>query len=570
MQVVIGLQLKGVLMLLNFKKILKNKYFRILIVSFFIVLVAVQSNKSLVLDEIDFPIVAHATSLTYKPIYYRGEQSAFHVGTYHPTLYINSLALFIRAFGYNEITVRFFGVVCTLISAYLLLLILRRLIKKNEASETLLLGLFLLNPYTIANTTLPDIDCTVLPVVLLLFIYFSIKYLLQKNNLSNRVTWILGSLFALALWSKLTTPMIIPPFLACLSFITTKKFKESIVFALKVTLIGSIGFILSYFLYCKLLGLSTTYTYHFLIDSFTKGTSSDGPVTGALKNLGNIRYFVYWPTLPLVVLFGVSSIGIILDKDKSDTTKIKKLLVVTGLLVTLFYIALIAPFGGFFKYPFPVFGISILSIVLFYDRYLQKFKLNTLYGAVSLIFGFVIEKIFWEDKMFTNARPFEGFVILFLLVAISYYLLIRDNTQRIAASFFILLILFSIGFQLSISRIQAMSPYPTKYHYGQTGLDETTSYLRANTTSKEIIWSMKDVGYYVNNKYIESYGYYFDKSLENNLINLLKGSKVKYYVVSTGIGEDNINYYPRIKQILDTYAVREKQFGNFIIYKSKG
>jgi hypothetical protein len=114
-----------------------------------------------------------------------------------------------------------------------------------------------------------------------------------------------------------------------------------------------------------------------------------------------------------------------------------------------------------------------------------------------------------------------------------------------------------------------MSSYPTKYHYGQAGLDQTAAYLRSNTEPGEVIWSMKDVGYYVNNRYIESYGYYFSKPLENDLINLLQNSKVRYYVVTTGIGQDNIDAYPNIKQILDTNAVREKQFGNFIIYKSK-
>lgn len=532
------------------------------------ILVAVQANKSFVLDEIDFPIVAHATSETYKPIYYRGELTPHHVGTYHPTLYINSLAIFIKVFGYSEVSVRFFGITCTLISAYLLILILRRLIKKNETAETLFLGLFLLNPYTIANTTLPDIDSTVLPVVILLFIYFSLKYLLPKKDMSNRVVLILGALFGLALWSKLTTPLIIPPFLVCLAIITSRSYKKSLIFTLKVTLFGSLAFITTYLMYCKLLNLSTTYTYHFLLDSFTKGTSSDGALVGAIKNLENTRNFIYWPTLPIVGLFGVSLIGVMFDNAKGEKNNIKKLLVLMGSTVTIFYIALIAPFGGFFKYPFPVFGILILAIVFFYDRYFRDTKINSLYALLATSLGFVIEKIFWKDSMFLNGLPFKNLTLL-LLIMVACFILLKRVTHNIATGLFVLFIFFSIGFQLSISRYQAISTYPTKYHYGQTGLDQTTAYLRSNTDSEEVIWSMKDVGYYVNNRYYESYGYYFDKSLENDLINMLNGSKVRYYVVTTGIGQDNIDAYPNIKQILDTNAVKEKQFGNFIIYKSK-
>ena len=101
------------------------------------------------------------------------------------------------------------------------------------------------------------------------------------------------------------------------------------------------------------------------------------------------------------------------------------------------------------------------------------------------------------------------------------------------------------------------------------GLDQTTAYLRSVTNSNEVIWSMKDVGYYVNNRYYESYAYYYDKSLEGDLISKLKGGKVRYFVASTGIGEDNLVYLGDIREILDAYAVREKQFGNFIIFKTK-
>lgn len=550
------------------KSLLLNKYIQILIVSVFVILVAVQAGKSFVLDEIDFPAVSHAASQSYKPIYYRGEVQAHDVGNYHPTLYINSLALFIRVFGYNETSVRFFGVLCTLVSAFLLILILRLIIKRNDSAESLFLGLFLLNPYTIANTTLPDIDSTILPVVLLLFIYFSIRYVLQKTDVGNRAVLILGLLFGLALWAKLTTPLIIPVFLFCLGVIAFKEYKRSLLLTLKVTLIGALAFIVTYLAYCKLVGLSFSYTFRFLVDSFTKGTSSGGVLSSISTNIGYSRNFIYWITVPILGLFGISLIGVILDKDKTEETRVKKLLVVTGLLVTIFYIALIAPFGGFFKYPFPAFGLLMLTIVLFYDRYFRNIKIAWFYGLIALLAGFIAEKIFWKDSMFANGRPFQGVIILLLAIAAGYIWL-KTDPRKIAASLFILIMLLAIGFQLSISRVQAISPYPTKYDYGQMGFNQTVGYLKSNTRSNEAIWSMKDTGYYVNNKYYESYSYFFDDALQGNLINMLKKGKVRYYVVSTGIGQDNIDYYANIKKILDTYAVQDKQFGNFIIYKSK-
>ena len=550
------------------KRVAYLTYFQILIVGLFVMLVAVQAGKSFVLDELDFPVVAHATSQTLKPIYYRGELTPTHIGTYHPTLYINSLAVFVKVFGFSETSVRFFGAICALLSCLLLLGILRLLIKKNKIAEILLLGLFLLNPYTIANVTVPDIDTTVLPVVLLLFIYTSLKYVFQNRDMGTKAVWVLGLLFGFALWSKLTTPLIIPPFLACLAFITSKSYKKSLIFTLKVSGIGAVAFLSTYFLYCKVLGLSTTYTYTFLVASFTKGTSTDGPLVGAIKNLGNIRYFVYWLTLPLVALLGVSVFDVVLNKGKDEATRIKQLLIVMSLLVTAFYIALISPFGGFFKYPFPVFGLLILAIIFFYDRLFRDVKINFLYALLATFVGFLIEHALWGDSMFLHGRPF-GYVPALAALVIVAFIILRLYRRPFIASMFVLSLFFCIGFGLSISRAQAISPYSTKYLYGQTGMEQAAAYLRSVTAPNEAIWSMKDIGYYVNNRYYESYSYYFDKSLQTDLISKLRGSKVRYYVVTTGIGQDNIDYYADIKTIMDTYAVREKQFGNFVIYKSK-
>jgi hypothetical protein len=230
---------------------------------------------------------------------------------------------------------------------------------------------------------------------------------------------------------------------------------------------------------------------------------------------------------------------------------------------------LISPFGGFFKYPFPVFGIAILTIVFFYERYFRTTRINFIYAFIALVFGFILEKIYWKDSMFYgSSKPF-GYLTVLILIVIIYYILLRINSYNLSAKLFLLLIFFAIGFQLSISRIQAISPYSTKYDYGKTGMEQTTEWLRVNTGPNEPIWSMKDVGYYVHDKYYESYAYYFSKPLDNNLVNMLKVGKVRYYVVSTGIGEDDILDYPNIAQILNTYAVKEKQFGNFIIYESK-
>ncbi|MEO5950637.1 MAG: glycosyltransferase family 39 protein [Candidatus Saccharimonadales bacterium] len=532
----------------------------------------VQSSKSFVLDEMDFPTVSNQTSQTGVPIYYHSEQEPNHSGTYHPTLYINLLAGFIRIFGFNETVVRAFGLICVLLSAYLLILIMRLLINKASRFEPLLLGLFLLNPYTISNATLPDIDPTILPLVILLFIYASIRYVLNNQLFKNKTIIVLGLLFALALWAKLTTPLILPVFLLYLSWISSNSIRTSLLFTIKVFVLGITTFVFTYLIYCLALKLSISYTYTFLWASFTKGTSSEGPLMGVLHNLTNFNSFVYWITIPLFIVLGVATISLFANKAINEKDKIKKLLIATALLTTIFYIGLMSPFGGYFKYPFPLFGLLLLSIIFMYDKYLLKLKVNIWYVIISFLAGFIIEKTLWGDSMFLDHSPVSAkYMILFVLIALTlYWLVIRSETKKVASMFLILLISFSMGFQLSISRIQATAPYPTKYLYGQLGIDDAAAYIRANTNPDEVIWSMKDVGQYSQRRHQESYAYYFDKSLQDDLIHMLKEGKIRYYITTTGIGEDSISYYKNIGEILNKYAQKEKQFNNFVIYKATG
>lgn len=550
-------------------------YIKLAIVATFVILVAVQANKSFVLDEIDFPIVSEATSKSGAPIYYRGEVRPEHVGIYHPTFYINSAAAFVRFFGFNEASMRMFGVICTLVSILLLVLLLRKFITKNEKAETLLLALFLLNPFTLASTTLPDIDSTLLPVVILTFIYAAIVLVYKRQDASNKAILVLSTIFALSLWTKLTTPLILPPFLLLLHLISFDSYKKSIIFTTKVVVIGAVSFLLTYFLYTKALGLSFTYTFTFLLESFTKGTDSGSTWGSIITNLTLGRKFLLWMTIPILSIFGISAFTLLSRKNivqKNKDNLVIKLLIALCFFTTFFYIALIAPFGGFFKYPFPVFGLVMVTIVLYYHYVLRKIDFNPVYAVTSVLIGMVINHVYWKDSMFlVNSRLFEGFYYTILFI-VAVYLLVNLSKGKLlyAAKYMVITgLFFSIGYQFNISRVQAIKPYPTKYHYGQLGMDDTTSYLRTNTQKDEIIWSMKDVGYYTNNRYIESYVYYFNPELEEELVSYLQGGEVRYYVVTNGIGQDNINAYPDIKRILDENAKEVERFGDFIIYKAK-
>ena len=122
---------------------------------------------------------------------------------------------------------------------------------------------------------------------------------------------------------------------------------------------------------------------------------------------------------------------------------------------------------------------------------------------------------------------------------------------------------------IGISRSQAVAAYPTKYEYGQLGMSETISYLKANVKADEAIWSMKDVGFYVNNIYYENYGDIFSSNLKPKLNKLIEENHVRYFVATNGIGEDRYDAYIVMQEGLNDCCKLDKQFGNFMIFKAK-
>ncbi len=254
------------------------KYLSVIIISLFVLLVTVQSSKKFVLDEVDFPILSKSISDHFAPIYYRGEANSSHLGIYHPTLYANALGLFVKIFGFSEITVRMFGVLCALLVFFFAIKISIKLFPQWDKSTVLaVFGLmFLLNPYTLANVTLPDIDQTVLPIVLIVHMYLCLRKADYdgKRKISVKDILILAMSFAFALWAKMTLPLILPAISLVIFCIFNNGITRSIKIVLLYSLIGTVIFLVTYSIYCFVLNLPLMYTFNFLMFSLSSKSAA--------------------------------------------------------------------------------------------------------------------------------------------------------------------------------------------------------------------------------------------------------------------------------------------------------
>ncbi len=556
-------------------------YQKIIIIPFlliFISLVFSQADKKFALDELDFPIVAEATSQSGKPIYYRGEDTPNHVGLYHPPLYIYALATQIKLFGFSENTVRTFGLFMTLLTAFLTVVLGRFLIREKELLFIpIFMALYLTNPYTIANATLPDIDQTILPPLLVGFL------ILLVINAKDKY---LILLFSVLLWSKLTTPLAVIPFALFWWLRNGVPFFESLLKGVKVFGLGALLFLATYWLFCYSLDLNFYYTFDFLLHSFSKGSgASDWAqiLTKIQANLVLSDTFFSWILYPFAILFCFSFILVLIYKDVREYANGQFVLSILALFITFFYLGLIAPFGGFFKYPFPVFSLFCLVVSLVLAKLLSDCSKRFLIGLSSVtvlcFLGVLVLQINYPSDHKQVASFITGVYInyynyllmfagVFLLVLAGVVLFLLFVFKRAATVTLCVLFGCVVGLGLGVSRNHALSSYPTKYSYGQVGMDETVEYLRTHLNEGEIIWSMKDVGFYSGNHYIESYPYLFDEDVISKIMEF-KQQGVRYFVATKRIGEDNLEAYPKVQQALDLCCELDKVFGNYYIYKAK-
>jgi 4-amino-4-deoxy-L-arabinose transferase-like glycosyltransferase len=573
----------------------------IIFIVIFTILVAVQSDKKFVLDEIDFPIVSHATSETGLPIYYRGQDNPRHLGIYHPPLYIYSLAGFVKIFGFNEISVRFFGLICVLLTVYILVLLIKKLFPLEDRQSLIsiiFVSLFLSHPYTIANTTLPDIDQTILPLTLSLYLYFIVNLVMNQSLIGYDKKFkyrdaiiILSLIFCLNLWAKLTTPLALIPATFFILIAARVSFFKAIKTTIFISILGMGIFLVTYAAYCFYANLPLSYTFNFLLHSstkssvgllhsFTKGSvGSNILINKFFLNIYYIKSFSLWLTIPFIFLYFTSLFYLTFKRNKNISERIALVISYFGLFVSIFYLCLTGPFGGFFKYVFPVFFTFFIPIsYFFYNTLFSELKPIKVGSANNLILIFVLifllvflYRIFIsKDNSYLTKETVNG-LILFGALMTSFIFSIQIHRRNIFVIRLVICALMAcvFGNLLGISRSQAVAPYPTKYHYGQLGMTDTILYLKANVMPNEAIWSMKDVGFYVNNIYYENYGDIFSSDLKPKLRKLVKDNHVRYFVVTHGIGQDRYDAYPVLQDGLNDCCKLDKQFGNFLIYKAK-
>ena len=151
--------------------------------------------------------------------------------------YILLIAFLGKYLGINAYTARAVGAATFLVSLVLIYLIVIALLKNHRNTRTaafLACIFFALNPLAVRGSLLIEMEGSILNAALLLCIYVFCRT--NYETMTARSYLLCGSVFALALWTKLTTPAL---FMA--SLLLYQLSRRKIINVFKLSIIGIIG-----------------------------------------------------------------------------------------------------------------------------------------------------------------------------------------------------------------------------------------------------------------------------------------------------------------------------------------
>lgn len=522
-------------------------------------------------DEIINSKAAEMIAGTSRPViyYWKDDYKPWIEIIAHPTLYINLLALIYKVFGKGELVARLFGVINYFVSVLLIILISRLLFKKEN--KGFLIGvtaacLCLINPLLVRGSVIVDIDTTVLVSCILVFIFLAVKSFMHPAKFD---VLYLSLVFALCVWAKETAlVLVIPTVFFYLLLSENRKQKAMWLKWAGIFLLGFSIFYISWWVYCRLLNLPSTFPIEYTI--FSK--MGRYLFSGLYPRIATLRNNIFWLSPFLFLLFVMicqMRFKIFLRLKKIDAIDF---LVIMGIWVLVFY-TLILPTTVIPKYVFilvPLFSISVAATLFEIPISLNNRAIFFIISIFLACFIYYLKLIpdpllvllnkqailpsFWENIL-------QNKILVILIYAAPLFfsnvlfkkILNYNGINALTVSAFVLFASSCLPLVIT----QSLSNYATFYHYGERGLKEAIHYAKKNINKNEILFGRKEFEYYLPQRV------YFDLTGNTRILKgLIDNKKISYVIFS--------NYYEGEKGIstwLEKTYKKVYASGNFSVYK---
>ena len=436
------------------------------------------------------------------------------MAVFSPHLYLHSLVSAFRLFGGSEAIARFPGIVSGWISIALIFFIVRSCAKGDGAGSMEWAAWTAFSyaaiPAVVQGAAIIDIDMTLLiPPILLLF-WFTFEYLRSPRLLWG--VWI-GLALCLALWVRVTTPVILTIYLLMYSFVARISLRQRLAY-MGAILMGILLFAVSWYGYCHYAHVPFAEPFRYTLQAFW-GKSIKQDSAGLSQLVRSLFFFTLWIGIPLTILFVGISVQRGSEVIKRRTLHPTDLFLFGGLVLIVGYTLVGGASFGYPKYQMPAISLLLVYIGLLGTRLGEGIG-GKGYGWVWAIGSilvlaqyFLIGDLLYSFKYAMREAlaydlPSYGRIfgmailkgtLLMILAAVLYGL----GKKRISSGHTLpLLLVISLGVNMGMTLRQSTADYHTGYNYGGRRTIETADYIRMIVPLDGVVIGPSEVIYYLN------------------------------------------------------------------------
>ncbi len=506
----------------------------------------------------------------------------------HPLLYSYTNAIFFRLFGSSEPALRSYGIVFFILSAWVLVLFIKEIFRDDKSlflPAAMTAGaLYMINPLLIQHSMLLNADNNISAFAILLYVYLFYKFEDGARHDFIKTRFILAAVVAFNFLCKEITPVFLVLSVAVYR-VMSREFKKLLLDILFNLGLGIALFWGIWYIYCALSGTD--------IMAFIKFTAArkSKKVLRADFFLRQLKYFFviwkwpfYWASAPFfILLFGAfwrRAVAFFSLKRLSPLD----FLAVSSVVMFMPFI-FVKPSIDMMKYQYPTIPVFIVLITWFVIKDVlgaEFFRNTELHGKVSALGAFVIgafsvwyfkvgDYILTLWKSVTLSFIFSYYIPI-LVICCGAYAVMRRRGAYPAIVTGLLLSIFPVSVGLDINQTRDYTTAECWLNYGERGLRDTVNYLKDRVDPKYVIYCRNDILYYLNFHYGLNMNYYeisplFRMPRLSAVADILESTPIQYFVLDKVSTVQTAN--PGIMSLLGKYFYVEKQFGDFIILRSR-
>ncbi len=397
----------------------------------------------------------------------------------HPPVWCYTMAAAFRLFGVGDAQAKIPGLLVVLATG-LVLFSLAKLALGDERKALIAAGLYLLHPLVIQGGLSDDFtDGTLLPLALLSFF---VCWFRSSSWPEAKRTALLAAVFAVCLWTKLTTPLGLIPCLWLFSLVKDRGVRwNPIQSASLIAIAGGAAFALTWSAYCRALSASSGVPMSELLLRPLKFITNSGGGTFSVTGVPWRDYAVLWARALLwfgPLLFSTAAWAMLRRVKQlagGAETVGRDILLIFALIVMAAYTVMQGGAGAFPKY-----FIALVPFLALYAA--DAIDFNAGLAEISLLFAGGLAYYFFiaGDPLYVLNYGLRGCALnsdcraqaLRLALKLALYALPVVGLGAFSAArsekhFFssrILVLIFSA--QTAMSLLQATSPYFVRYFYG--------------------------------------------------------------------------------------------------------